>query len=295
MRATVTVEEVGPRKAQSMLDSKLESERHVRTGHVERLAAMMRAGHFRLSSDAVVLVRNRLANGQHRLAAIVRANMPQKFIVMRCDDDSLYKILDSGIKRTAGDVFSARNAPHSNITAAARRLVVLYHKGLLRTICPLASRVADDGSLVIFTRSDIVDVDDAELRLLCDLATFVGPLRKKYGLMSSSVATAFLALVHPDDTMIARDFITSIYEGTNIARGTPAHLMRSVLILDCSRASRPGTNVLGLLIKSFNAQLTGDAPKGLRFSINEAYPSLIRCREIPELMEDAPPMQQAAN
>jgi hypothetical protein len=47
-----------------------------------------------------------LIDGQHRLHAIIQANVPIKSYVVRSITKEAFSVLDSGIKRTMGDEFT---------------------------------------------------------------------------------------------------------------------------------------------------------------------------------------------
>lgn len=104
---------VGPQTASEWLANKWGEQRNIRTGHVERLADDMLKNRFRLTPDAILRVKGRLANGQHRLEAVVRSKMPQYFLVMESEDEELYKVLDAGIRRTLGDSLVGYTHGHS--------------------------------------------------------------------------------------------------------------------------------------------------------------------------------------
>jgi hypothetical protein len=103
IKATTEIMQVTPEMAENWLRNKLEIQRNIRTAHVERLASDMRAGRFALSPDAILLVNGKLANGQHRLTAVMQQDKPQPFIVMQSNDNGLYKVIDAGLRRTVAD------------------------------------------------------------------------------------------------------------------------------------------------------------------------------------------------
>src|ERR1017187_1807933 len=104
MNAKLTIEKVTPKRATELLSNLFEGQRNQRDGYIDSLALEMKEGRWRLSCDAILLVKGRLANGQHRLCAVIKSNVSCPFIVMETNDDELYKVIDAGQKRTIGDV-----------------------------------------------------------------------------------------------------------------------------------------------------------------------------------------------
>lgn len=93
------------------------SNRPKRSSHIEHLASIIRRGEFRATNDAVtVLEDGTLANGQHRLMAIVFADIPAPILLAAPDrffvglqeiemvaDKSLASIMDCGATRSMSD------------------------------------------------------------------------------------------------------------------------------------------------------------------------------------------------
>lgn len=97
---THEVVEVLPADAQAMLDNLYPRQRPVTDGHVSRLAEDIRTGEFRLSPDPIVLLADgRLANGQHRLRACVETGIPITVVISRGWEESVYDIMDAGMRR----------------------------------------------------------------------------------------------------------------------------------------------------------------------------------------------------
>jgi hypothetical protein len=100
MKAQVDIVQITPKKAAEYLENLLDGQRSVRQQRVKSLTDDMRNGRFRLTCDAIVLVNGKLANGQHRMWAVVESDTPQPFILMRTDDEELYKVIDCGATRS---------------------------------------------------------------------------------------------------------------------------------------------------------------------------------------------------
>ena len=95
-----TFEVVTPDIAREWLTNLHPNQRPPTPTHVQRLASDMREGRFVLSPDAIcITAAGKIANGQHRLRAVVMTGLPVLFIVARGWPDSSYDVMDAGLRR----------------------------------------------------------------------------------------------------------------------------------------------------------------------------------------------------
>lgn len=91
---------------------------------IDQYAEAMKAGKWQLNGEAITFGKNGvLKNGQHRLAAIIRAGVPVKILVVYDIDDDV-DIYDRGKNRTDADIAHARGIDIDNTTIAAANIVV---------------------------------------------------------------------------------------------------------------------------------------------------------------------------
>ena len=103
MPVKTTREQVTPKMAEAWLNAN-KSNRSLREGVVEQYAADMRAGRWTNCTQPIAFYDDGdLADGQHRLYAIVESGEPQEFNIMRglCRADGLN--IDTGLGRTLVD------------------------------------------------------------------------------------------------------------------------------------------------------------------------------------------------
>ena len=87
-----------------MLAANYERQRGMRRRHVEALAREMTAGRFELNGETIKLSPDgRLLDGQHRLAAVVEADIPVEMTVTRGVAESAFRTIDRGRVRSIGD------------------------------------------------------------------------------------------------------------------------------------------------------------------------------------------------
>jgi hypothetical protein len=115
---TVTFAQViSPDEAAHMIKTmSYENQRPIRTSKVQDYADEMMKGTFRELTQIFIAVYHGqyvILDGQHRLNAVVRANLPHLFTIVEKEVDSeedmarIYSTTDQGIRRTAGDIYGA--------------------------------------------------------------------------------------------------------------------------------------------------------------------------------------------
>jgi len=254
MKVELTIENIKPDQAEEMLANKLPEQRNIREAYVSSLAEEIRSGKWRLTPDAILIVKGQLANGQHRLSAIMRARKACEVIVMRSDDESLYKVIDSGLKRKVADTLL--DVPNACLVAASAKWIMSYDSGSIYSVQNRTGRMTRT-ALVEWTQKHVQDVLDA--------VTFVKPLYRKAPVLTASLAVALLVIASRKQPDCARKFITEVYEGTD--RLTAARDMHSRCLQNASsRAKLPSVGMFALLIKAFRSFQNGTRPGVLKWT-----------------------------
>jgi len=132
MSITWEVRQITPDDAAEMLGRMYRLQRRVRVDHVARLAADMREGRFILTPDPIVVLEDgMLANGQHRLRAVIESDCAIESVVSHGWPEKAFLVMDGGKTRSYTDrvfqpwlrshcVASAVNAAISGGTLRAR-------------------------------------------------------------------------------------------------------------------------------------------------------------------------------
>lgn len=95
-----TWETITPDVAQSILTMNTRN-RVPSEHHVKKIATAMKAGHFRITGDAIRIgMDNVLYDGQHRLMACVQAEVPFRTLVIRGIEHDAMMVIDGGKSRT---------------------------------------------------------------------------------------------------------------------------------------------------------------------------------------------------
>ena len=106
---------------------------------IERYASDMANGRWVFNGAPIVIDSDGvLADGQHRLEALIGAAVTLPFVVVDGVNPAAFETIDDGKKRTVGDVLSVEGFPNSTTLAAVANLSLKYqtfgnvHSGLQR-------------------------------------------------------------------------------------------------------------------------------------------------------------------
>ena len=264
MKATVNIETVTVVAAHQMLSNMVESQRNKRPYYIKALAAEMRDGRWKLSPDCLLLVRGKLANGQHRLTALVEVGKSQQFIVMRCDDEELYSVLDCGKARTLADGMAVE---YASVIASAARKIIALDKGL-------GGMKTGGHGLASITRGEqweFIQANESGLRDVAELANrcyMKAKHESKRTSMTPSVAATLAFIGNRIDAAKTKAFIETAFSGE--PSGNAAWMFRESMI-GLRFTPRP-FYCMGMGIKAMNAYFAGQRPKLLKLAETEDFP-----------------------
>jgi len=262
MKVHVDVVTITPAKAAEYLENLMDGQRKLRESWVKSLADDMRAGRFTLSPDALVLIKGKLANGQHRMWGVVEADLPMPFLLMRTDDEELYKVIDSGLKRTVGD---AVNLPNSARCAAVAIDSLGYD---LNYLTPLSvTKKVTRVQQIEYLEKYQAEISDA-VNLICRL-TALGQV-----VCARGTGATFAVLARRLQGEKADAFLHHLYLG-DVTSGVTFDLREKLLRMRGQKAKYPRQYTLALLIKAFNAYLKGTKLSDIRIRDGEPFPRIV--------------------
>jgi hypothetical protein len=113
---------------------------------VDAYARDMKAGNWQITGEAIKFDTNgALADGQHRLMAVIQADVSVPMLVVRGIAPDAQSVMDSGTKRTASDALTLDGHKNSTILAAVARLALkVPEAGFVseRVMAPTNSEIA---------------------------------------------------------------------------------------------------------------------------------------------------------
>jgi hypothetical protein len=227
----------------------------------------MARGEFRLSCDAVLIVKGELANGQQRLMAVSQSGIACQFLVMRTDDEGLYKIIDAGAKRSVADVLGGE---YRTAISAITSLVLEYDKNI---ITASGHRVSRGNSKFVVTRTEKLDFARDNEAVLLEIIRYIEPMRSKLNLVTMSVAGTLAFIGFRKDRQKTLEFIKCVFDASGVPNS--ATDFRERLIRNrMSKAKLAPSYTLAIGIKALRSFINGSRPGVLKLHDGEAFPKL---------------------
>jgi hypothetical protein len=101
-----SVRTVTPELAKALLE-KNHGNRNLRSHTAARYAAIMKAGNWIAAPEPIVLGKSgRVLNGQHRLSAVIMADVSATFCFITGVEEEAFKVIDRGMTRSTADALS---------------------------------------------------------------------------------------------------------------------------------------------------------------------------------------------
>jgi len=117
---------ITPEIATAMLQYNTDN-RPVSESNVDRLASEIAKGAWMETPVPVIFSdKGRLIDGQHRLQAVLKSGLAIESWVAFGAKDEAFAVIDTGRKRTGGDVFAIHGVPNSNAMAATTKWLHVY-------------------------------------------------------------------------------------------------------------------------------------------------------------------------
>ena len=126
---SITIETITPEMAAEYLRSRKAANRPISSTSVDAIVRALKRGQWKLTTECIKFCpEGHLFDGQHRMMAVVRSGIPMvTYVARNVPEDCIY-VIDSGKKRSAGDVLMVGGlvSKHSTLVAAAARRLVWY-------------------------------------------------------------------------------------------------------------------------------------------------------------------------
>lgn len=256
---------VTPEKARLMLQARYAGQRKLSDSDVRRWARDMAAGNWTLSPDGVAFdTVGQLVNGQHRLHAIIRSNTNQILLIVRGLPTRSYDAMDTGKKRTFGDLLRSRQYKYANEIAAMVRLIHQYAasgdpNARLNASLPVLSAFLDRH----------LDIND-------DLANSAQRVYYRTKFSVAYTGTLMYLFRH-----VSRDYADEFFEiltNGGGRPGQPAMVLRNVLTQRSQTAKERRMSeeyVSAQIVRAWNAHMRHETPRLLAWRpATEPFPSI---------------------
>lgn len=271
------VQKITPVRAAEMLAANT-SNRPLSPSTVRGFAEAMRRGDWQVTHQGIAFDTNGvLVDGQHRLAAIVAADLPVEITVFTDVEPDTFDVLDTGKRRNAADVL-AIDGEKSTATLAA----------MLRTVWQYENRrdASWSGGAAAVTNHQIVQTLEAHPTVR-DFVNVGQHIASETGMIKSAAgAASYLVEQTNDGKHAARlaDWHEGILDGAGLGRTDPRLVFRRTMFAMARKQAgvlrrRVDTREhFTLYVKAYNAWAAGDTISQLRFAAREPVATIAKLR-----------------
>ena len=244
---TFEVVTMTPQWASQLLGQTKQKNRKFKRRHLERLTNTIQSGNWYITAQGIALDnQNNILDGQHRLAAIVRAEKPIQIMLGRNLDPAIFNVVDTGATRTAGDALDILGSAKGKTVAAALKNYQLYYQ---------YPKVKWSGNHTP-AHTEVTKLYDLHKDYVENMIEEIARRRKSFRCFSESVALTFSLLArdkHWAETPIL-NFMDAICFGANLEPEDVCLSFRNQLGSGYfkRRGTCPAQYLLNSFIKCFN-------------------------------------------
>tara|TARA_Y100001937_G_scaffold112745_1_gene160668 strand:- start:1374 stop:2237 length:864 start_codon:yes stop_codon:yes gene_type:complete len=265
---------ITPEKAAEMLSTFNQGNRKLSDGLVKQYARAMQNDSWSHVTELSFDTSNRLIDGQHRLSAVIKSNIPQKFSLnLNCPPEA-QRDIDTGKLRSTKDTLDMIGAPYAAQLAST---IMLYHQWTNNHIrqSNLIHGNQQNGSMSRSEKNDYVAQMYTQHKELCErVNTFSFQVAAKNNgsiLNRSAVGAAGLRAWDLGHLNIYENFIDHVAEGMTFQHGTPEYAMSGSLNKLAARhpRERGKLQILALITYFFNRRHRRLTSKKVQFKTVE--------------------------
>lgn len=252
MRTTVT-----PQMAAELLEKNVKN-RNVSKRQVAFLKNEILTGRFVFNGESIIIAEDgTLLDGQHRLIAVVEANLPIETVLIRDVPKEAQKTIDVGNSRTAANVMSMEDVKNPTAVATGIRMILTGFEAKSRG----GGRTSTTEILEAYKREKEL------ISAMIDWTTHLYNVSSK--VLSAGRGMAYLYLFSLEDRL-AKHFIKEIYTGHQYGKSNAAILLRNRLINDkLSRNKMTETLKKELIVTAWKRYLEGSVLDRLKVITKE--------------------------
>ncbi|MBO0883441.1 MAG: hypothetical protein J2P17_24515 [Mycobacterium sp.] len=266
------IQTITPTKAAEMLQANT-SNRPLSKRVVQTFAEAMKRGEWKITHQGVAVDTNgTLVDGQHRLAAVIEANLPVEMTVFTDVPPDTFDVLDTGKRRNAADVLAIEGEQSTHHLAAMLRTVWLYDNRRDMNWSGGGASVSNQQILETLEANpsirEYVAVGDR-------LASEVGMIKSAGGAVSYLVARV-------NSQKKLQPWLDGVIDGAGLEKGDARLRFRNHMLGLARREAgevrrrRDTREHVGLYLTAFNAWATGEQLTRLRFSARDAMPDVAK-------------------
>lgn len=249
--------------AEQML-GKLEPNRRLISNHVQFLAREMSEGRWQVNGDTIRFSGDRLLDGQHRLHALIQADIKIWALVVEEIPQTAFSTIDTGRMRGAGDVLSIagyRTSPF--LMAAVCRFLWYYDHGF-----PLETSLRVSNEEILTTAKNNPSIQ-----------FFAEYMLKYKNMCYSTTVTAMVMISRKVGRKTAVEFAEKFLTGAELGLNDPIRFFREKWFEHSSHRGARGERAawIATTIKTFNLWITHTSVKQVAsYRPTEKFPVVLR-------------------
>ena len=240
---------------------------------VKAYALEMKKGKWVMNGQGIVISnKGILRDGQHRLQAVIEANVGVKMLVSSGVDDAAYKTLDTGQKRTAGQIFAIEGFKYGNAISGGIKEYLAYKKRLSMKQRLVGVNFVSNEE--VFEWAIRYGKDKIE-----ELANLTGQYYKENRFLGpSQILGCILVLDEIYPRSVWKTFMDKAFFGVGVANNTAEYFFIQRARKEANNPTKKTPPYIrkALFIKAFNSYITGKYVRLLSFDTErEVYPRFI--------------------
>jgi hypothetical protein len=262
------VEKITPSAAKSLLNEN-QTNRPISLGRIQHYANDMKAGNWKVNGEAIVFAdTGRLLNGQHRLRAVMMADVPVEMTVVRGVPEDTFSTFDTGRGRSAADVLyieGVTTTPAMAMTMASAAAFALSYKS--GTPSRSQGSLKNKKNAQTFSHAEILAFVKKDKVLRASVEYIHEMARHTHLILSASLLAWIRYETFKIDPIASEKFIHGLINGTDLKPGTAVHVVREDLIREKNlRRKLPWIDVVAGVVRAWNARgKRSEVGKGILF------------------------------
>jgi hypothetical protein len=268
------VQSVTPKKAAEFLQANT-TNRPLSKSVVQSFSEAMQRGEWLVTHQGIAFDTNGvLVDGQHRLAAIIEADVPVELTVFTDVAEGTFDVLDTGKRRNAADVLAIEGEKSSTMLASMVRTVWLYEN---------RPDLGWSGGKAAVTNHQIVQTLEAHPKLR-DFLSVGEQVSGETGMIKSAAGAASYLVTQINKRADLSEWFEGLVDGAGLSRQDPRLVFRRVMFSMARKQAgqvqrrRDTREHFALYVKAFNAWADSEAVTTLRFTPREAMPRIVKVR-----------------
>ena len=231
--------------------------------------SLMKRGMWKYNGEPVIVGKgNVLLDGQHRLAAIIKAKVSQKILIVENIEADVFDTIDVGKARTGGDMLAILDVKDASKVASII--------GAYRSLCLKRTNINNSSS--VLSKSEVVSIYREMPDFWQDLNKMGGTIYRRLRLFTHSRVggyIAFLVLEKKHNLEKVYNFFWQLVSSENVENET-INVLREKLLKDITGQYRLTPKYKHVcIVKAWNSYISGKTLNTIRYSESEIIPEFL--------------------